>query len=324
MFEKFNMEFGEDSNAMFNSADAGKFTADLHNPLSSSNDPIAQFFAPVPPTGSAIGHPCIFMQKVKEIKADYQVEEDESEIIPGAKALSPSFLGNLIPSTMSSEMRLQLLQQWDRCDAATLMVMAAMRGYSTMKLFRIKAPNEVLDKRMLTFYSTAKRLRAEVIKGNGGNGPTEQELVDAYEMWQYEQRKALGEPVHFRNGRLCFEKFIFENGLQPGPFPGLGFYSSHGRLVDSKMLAQWLADTKAERKKRQNECVGFFECPDGLIRAADMVWFFGDRYDVHGPESYGTLLKLNGGNTSMLFSITAMLLWAQRESGEPLPCTVQV
>lgn len=291
-------------------------------PIINSDDPMTRFFTPIPSLGPADDHPCIFLREVHEMKAGYSVEEGESEIMFGAKALSPSFVGPLTSPTMSFDMKLQLLALWDRCDAATLMMMGAMRGFSPMKHFRIKDPSEVLDKRLRTFISTAKRFLAEINKDHGGDVPTEEELVDAYEKWQYEQRKALGEPVLFRDGRLCFEAVIFENGLQPGPFPGLESYSWNGELVDPKELAQWLADTKVQRKEQRNEYVGFFGCKTCPVHAADMVWFFGTRYDIHGPESYRTFLKLNG-KPPILLSITSTLLQSLRSSNEPLPCMAQ-
>lgn len=316
MNEKSNKEFSENSNT--NSSQ--KFGAATNSPFDFGN-------SSTPPTDGTPST-CLAMKAITEAKARYSAPAGEVYIAFGASFLRPpaDVSGNRVLTSplMTPEMRLKQLELWDRCEAALVTVQHAFetrppKGRSEMK--KLFAPVDTSMKRLLHISAQlCREIEANKAQYEAKGAPTEQELVDAYEAWQYERRKALGEPVLFRDGRLCFEKSVFEAGYQPGPFPGLDLYTRDGKLVDRKAFDRWLNDAKARRKETPDEGVGFFGCPVCGLHAADMVWYYGRLCGTHGSESYRERVKLAQGMLHPQPTLNSALIRGMMLANNPLPC----
>ena len=319
MNEKSNKEFSENSNTK----SSQKFGPASNSPFASSGGSTS----PTDGTPST----CLVMKAAAEVKAKYSAPAGEVYIAFGASFLRPpaDVSGNRVLTSplMTPEMRLKQLELWDRCEAALVTVQHAFetrppKGRSEMK--KLFAPVDTAMKRLMHISAQlCHEIEANKAQYEAKGTPTEQELVDAYEAWQYERRKALGEPVLFRDGRLCFEKSIFEAGYQPGPFPGLWGYTQDGKPVDPKAFAKWLADGKTRRKEKPSEGVGFFGCPVCGPHAADMVWYYGSLCGTHGPESYRERVKLADGMLPPQPALNSALIRGVLLTGHLLPCMAQ-
>lgn len=356
MNKKFSQEFSTNSN----SSAVNKSTAIPHNPSFFSGGPKVPFQLfegtaddhKEPSSGTP--SMCIFMKTVKEMKADYMPREDDAEIMPGATVPYPpeiaSTYGALTSPLMTAEMRLKLLSLLDSCDAATIKAQRRMTAEMQLELLldscdaaalevqrgmparppekpssidKLCAPVDAAIRKLAhVAYQFNHQIKVDQAQYEAKGAPTEQELVDAYEEWQFKKRRELGEPVVLQDKRLCFEKFVLEAGYRPGPFPGLDFYTRNCKLVDPKAFAKWLNSTKAQRKERQGEYVGIFGCPTCELRMADMLWFFGLRFDIHGSEGYREYIKYMG-QPPVLISFNSIYVQSVMNSGKPLPCMMK-
>ena len=325
MSKKFNEEFGGNSNAKYSQ----KSSTTTNSPSSAAH--LGSDTTMPPQTDGALSE-CIVAKAVADIKAAYKAPANETYIVFGASFLRPPASvtdGRKLSSPlMTPEMLFKLLGHWDRCEVA---LMRLHKGFSE------RPPKNKADmkKRFAPLGTAMKRLMhvaalccheidANKAEYEAKGAPTEQELMDAFERWQFQQRKDLGEPVILRNNRLCFEKYIFEAGYRPGPFPGLDLYTLDGKPVDPKTFKRFLESTKAQRKARMDDAVGFFGCPAcDKVRAADMVWLYGQRYGVHGPESYHELIKSADGTLPPLPTLNSSLIQGALLMDNPLPCMAQ-
>lgn len=332
MSKKFSQEFSTNSN----SSAVNKSTAIPHTPSFFSGGPKVPF---QPFEGTADDHKepssgtpsmCIFMKTVNEMKAEYMPREDDAEIMPGATVPYPpeiaSVYGALTSPLMTAEMRLRLLSLLDSCDAAALEVQRGMPTRPPEKpssIDKLCAPVDAAIRKLAhVAYQFNHQIKVDQAQYEAKGAPTEQELVDAYEEWQFKKRRELGEPVVLQDKRLCFEKFVLEAGYRPGPFPGLDFYTWNCKLVDPKAFAKWLNSTKAQRKERQGEYVGIFGCPTCELRMADMLWFFGQKFDIHGSEGYREYIKYMG-QPPVLISFNSIFVQSLLDSGKSLPCMMK-
>lgn len=237
---------------------------------------------------------CPFLEAVGKLRGNYKMKDDAVEIIFGFNL--PGIAQYKQAATMlRPEMRLKLLDLWD------VFCAAVQSGASEAEL---RGHLQTLYNVFLPFL---KEVSANRPNDATDGGPSEQDLIDAYERDQYLKRKALGEPVLFHDGRLYFEKIIFEHGYQPAPYPGLDLYQQHGELVDPTAFARWLDHMAPERKERENEGVGFFGCPVCPVHADSMAWFFSLIYDLFGSESYRAFVKSKGIPMMSLSSFAALI-----------------
>lgn len=268
---------------------------------------------------------CIFFQVVKFLesaqKAAMDRQPDGQEIIFGVRVPYPGYLDKLT----SFEDKMKLLEAWDRQNQAELIWMWPDQ-HSLAEHFGVKSPSKLLADTMNEFAALAEQLYrkagARDTSEEAKNAPTEQELVEAYELWQYEQRKALGEPVLFRDGHLRFEKILADNNILPGPFPGLDLYSQFGRCLEPKAFAEWLESKQPQRETQKRKGVGFFGCVNCPLWAADMVRYCSYAHRVCGSESYRAFIW---GNGKPDYNLVVASTHAQNalESGKPLPCMMQ-
>lgn len=142
----------------------------------------------------------------------------------------------------------------------------------------------------------------------------EEEVARQYEQFQYSERKALGEPVKFHNGRCMFDGYVLQHYL-PGPVPGLQYYTERdmyslldhntGDLVDHATFAKWLTDAAVERQQGNLPPVGFFGMPVCAVRAADIFKYNAFSRRIIGPRTYE---MYSAGMTTPLVSLHSINL----------------
>lgn len=165
--------------------------------------------------------------------------------------------GSTIPYTVGCETRLQLLHDYDKClaNGTKSVFFAAMGGI--------------------------------IAEARSDETPYSAEaMAQAYERWQYAERKHQGEPVTFRAGRCLYDGAIFAAGIQPGAFPGLRFYMCNGKLIDPNWLRDWLQSDEFKGQKDKHLAVGYYGQPVCAARHWDVLGYYTWRYNIYGPETY--------------------------------------
>lgn len=195
---------------------------------------------------------------------------------------------------MEPKVRIYLMDLYDRYRAASAqvrLVESAGETDCTAKLDDLKEAEKAAEEVFLKALKIAYRSADEGCRNQ--RTFTEEEYEAAYEEYQYQERKRLGEPVIYHNGRCCFEGYVASYGYIPGAFPGLDMYTgTEGELVDPQQFAQWLAKKKIERRMSNLPPVGFFGHPVCGIRAADIFRFCAQRLNCTGSATMR--LYLNG------------------------------
>lgn len=221
------------------------------------------------------------------------VNQDSEEIVgAGRKLLFNFHIEGLdafdlrVLKRIEPKVRVHLMDIYDRYRAASMPVrlVEGINEFACTAWFdRLKAAEKIAEKEFWSAFNDAYKSTSD----NYWNQHTftEEEYEAAYEEYQYEERKRLGEPVIFYNGRCYFEGYIASYGYIPGAFPGLDLYTRQGKQVDPQQFAQWLAEKKIERQLSNLPPVGFFGHPVCGVRAADIFRFCSKRLNCTGSAT---------------------------------------
>lgn len=198
-----------------------------------------------------------------------------------------------IPEEVGCETRVKLLELYDKFQACG--------RYSAAGSHFISVADSVFGH---PNYFESYNYGEESLSPLAGNTPySEEAMALAYEKWQYEKRKDLGEPVVFHAGRCLFDAALFDAGICPGPFPGREFYMYGNQPVDPDMLHSWLQEREQSRQEESNRIpVGY--CGQALcaLRFCDVLRYFVIRWSVFGPETYRLLGRYDPGTITMIFA----------------------
>lgn len=176
---------------------------------------------------------------------------------------------------MPPKVRIYLLELYDRYRAVEIQVRMAEdinNPDCTAGLGGLKTAEEATKKGFWSAFNLAY-IYTKDTRWYGRAYP-EAEIEAAYERFQYEERKRLGEPVIFYNGRCWFEGFVAAHGYRPGAFPGLDLYIKDEKRVDPQQFAQWLNDKKIERQLSNLPLVGFLGLPVCGVHAVDLFKYY--------------------------------------------------
>lgn len=223
---------------------------------------------------------------------------------------------NAIPDSIGCEARAKLLELYDKaqasgkfstadsnfCSAAHQLLCTLSVGEKDQLSAYMRADYNSLSDIDKEKYNTLKRIDAGCITGLDGEedfygtkiGKTpysDEAMAVAYEKWQYEARKRLGEPVIFHNGRCLFDGTLPEAGIFPGPFPGLDLYRYEKKLLDPDVFRRWLDESESMRKQSGLPPVAYIGQPLCALRFRDVLLYYSTQHSVIGSETYRLFVK---------------------------------
>lgn len=216
-------------------------------------------------------------------------------IMPGIYMDLPEDCDPQVANLIDPMSRFEILRLYDNYMAESVKVMRselfAIRTFMNRpqpgfgsELASLRRAEEDADRELSRMFRLAYKFALHNVLRE--DAPTGEELRYAFEEDQYKQRKALGEPVIYTDGRCWFDGYVASKGYIPGPFPGLEFWRSEKGHVDPKQFAAWLEETKSERERSKLPPVGYTGQLVCRVYAVDVLKFFADVHGACGPKTY--------------------------------------